>query len=103
MILPLMANKKTVVSEVASAFGAAAARVENLKPKRSAGLKHSKAPVAVPEAAALVPVLPEQRQIAHEEIAQVAFLYWEARGFQGGSQEEDWLCAEHEVLNRRRA
>lgn len=32
-----------------------------------------------------------------EEIAQVAYLYWEARGYQGGSAEEDWLRAEREL------
>ncbi len=93
-----MANKKNVVSEVASAFGAAAARVENLKSKRPSVAKHSKASVTFPEA-----IVPAQAVSEQEEIAQVAYLYSEARGFQGGSQEEDWLRAEQEVRNRRRA
>jgi hypothetical protein len=35
-----------------------------------------------------------------ERIALLAYSYWEARGRQGGSPEEDWLRAESEVLNR---
>jgi len=32
-----------------------------------------------------------------DEVAQLAYSYWEARGFQGGSSEEDWLRAEQEL------
>jgi hypothetical protein len=32
-----------------------------------------------------------------EEIAQLAYCYWEARGYQGGSSEHDWLRAEQEL------
>jgi hypothetical protein len=38
---------------------------------------------------------------SHEDIAVIAYSYWEARGFQGGSPEEDWLRAEQEMLSRR--
>ena len=34
---------------------------------------------------------------AFDEIAQLAYSYWEARGYQGGSPEEDWLRAEQEL------
>ena len=37
-----------------------------------------------------------------DEIAKVAFSYWEARGCQGGSPEEDWARAEQEVHSRRK-
>jgi hypothetical protein len=30
----------------------------------------------------------------------LAYLYWEARGCQGGSPEEDWLRAERELIAR---
>ena len=39
---------------------------------------------------------------AHDEIAKLAFSYWEARGCQGGSPEEDWARAEQEVRSRRK-
>jgi len=35
-----------------------------------------------------------------EEIARLAFSYWEARGYQGGSADEDWLRAEQELRSR---
>jgi hypothetical protein len=35
--------------------------------------------------------------IDRETIALLAYSYWEARGFLGGSPEEDWLKAEREL------
>jgi Protein of unknown function (DUF2934) len=40
------------------------------------------------------------RTPTHEEIAALAYSYWEARGRQHGSALQDWLRAEDE-LNRR--
>ncbi|HCC57342.1 MAG TPA: hypothetical protein DEQ47_08765 [Solibacterales bacterium] len=37
---------------------------------------------------------------AHQQIAKIAYGYWAARGFQGGSQSEDWLRAEQEYYGR---
>lgn len=87
--------KKTIVTEVASALGAAVARVETLKPKRSTGTKHSKAK-SVPEP--LVGGVAEPTVfVGHDEIARTAYLYWEARGGRGGSADEDWIAAEREL------
>ena len=36
---------------------------------------------------------------AEELIARLAYSYWEARGCQGGSAEEDWLRAERELIS----
>ena len=36
--------------------------------------------------------------VTHEAIAQLAYSYWEARGCQGGSPDQDWLRAEKELL-----
>lgn len=91
-----MTKKTTVANEVASALGAVAARVENLKPKRTTA-KHTKAKSAAqPIAAQAVPAMLDK-----EEVALEAYLYSEARGFRGGSQEEDWFRAEVEVRSRR--
>ena len=38
-------------------------------------------------------------ELESEAIAQLAYLYWEARGCQGGSPDEDWLRAEQELRN----
>ena len=37
----------------------------------------------------------------HEEVAQLAYHYWEARGRPLGSPEEDWFRAEQDVLMER--
>ncbi len=38
-----------------------------------------------------------------DEIASLAYSYWESRGRQGGSAEDDWLRAERELRRRRAA
>ena len=38
--------------------------------------------------------------LSQEEIAAVAFSYWQERGCQGGSAEEDWLHAEQELKGK---
>jgi hypothetical protein len=55
---------------------------------------------AVPASTAAAPAVYEPN---HEEIALLAFLYWESRGGQGGSAEEDWLRAEQELRVRAAA
>ncbi|MCC7497268.1 MAG: DUF2934 domain-containing protein [Bryobacterales bacterium] len=35
-----------------------------------------------------------------DDVARLAYQYWETRGRQGGSAEEDWLRAERELFNR---
>jgi hypothetical protein len=45
-------------------------------------------------------VAPETAAPAAEQIAHLAYSYWEARGYQGGSPEEDWLRAEQELLTQ---
>ena len=37
----------------------------------------------------------------HDEIARLAYSYWEARGGREGSALEDWLRAERELSRRR--
>ena len=38
---------------------------------------------------------------SHEEIARLAYAYWESRGRQHGSPEDDWYRAESELQHRR--
>ena len=38
--------------------------------------------------------------VAHEDIARLAYSFWEARGRQVGSPEEDWFRAEQELESR---
>lgn len=41
--------------------------------------------------------------VDREAIAGLAYSYWEARGYSGGSAEEDWLRAERELRRGRAA
>jgi hypothetical protein len=54
------------------------------------------APV-IPEPAETRPAIPEGAEERGEAIARLAYSYWEARGCQGGSPEEDWFRAEQEL------
>ena len=36
-------------------------------------------------------------QAVEEAVAKLAYSYWESRGGQGGSAEQDWLRAEAEI------
>ena len=92
---------------------------KSLKQKR--GLKMAKkveSPLAENESVAvalLEPPLPEDESIevailevepvgaespSHDEIAVLAYSYWEARGCQGGSPDEDWFRAERELRSQ---
>jgi hypothetical protein len=121
-----MAKKQTIASEIGSALGAVAARAEQLiannttkkttKPaaKRTAAAKHSttapKKATAKTEAKAVAEkqVAPVEEAaivsgvivISQEAIAEQAYLYWEARGFQGGDPVSDWIRAEEELKQR---
>lgn len=74
----------------ASAAGSSAKRRAS-RPKESA----SETPSAKP-----VPATASEA-IDHQAIARLAYSYWAARGFNGGSAEEDWLRAEREIRTGR--
>ena len=38
---------------------------------------------------------------AEQQIARLAYSYWEARGGKGGSPWEDWFRAEQELLRKK--
>jgi hypothetical protein len=52
------------------------------------------------------PVVPERRTVtlrrtpSHQEIADLAYSHWEARGKPHGSPAEDWLRAERDLRQR---
>ena len=79
-----------------SSTGAAPARRNSASPRRAARpvtVEVSSAPKAAPEVLAAAPA-----DTFQEAVARLAHSYWEARGFVGGSPEEDWLRAEQELL-----
>jgi hypothetical protein len=54
-----------------------------------------------PQVRALSIQSPLQEGVSYRErIALLAYSYWEARGYQGGSPEEDWYRAEREVSSQ---
>jgi hypothetical protein len=58
-------------------------------------------PAIHPEDAAGIPVPTRTfAEPSHEQIAALAYSYWEARGCQGGSPEADWLRAQEELRGR---
>ena len=70
-------------------------------------LKRTRKPSSAQAAAKAVqdsPTLPKTQSdvspriaLDSEEVARLAFSYWESRGCRGGSPEEDWYRAEKEL------
>jgi hypothetical protein len=88
-----MATKRSTSSEPVVSSGAAPARAKSTVTRQlgNSAVKRSKSAIAPSSAATQTP------SPALDEIAQRAYFYWEARGYQGGSSEEDWLRAEQEL------
>lgn len=90
-----MATKRSTSPEPVASSGAAPARAKSTvtaKHRNSAVKERSKSAIA-PSSAAAAPV----SKPVFEDVAQLAYSYWEARGYQGGSSEQDWLRAEQEL------
>jgi hypothetical protein len=57
-------------------------------------VKYSASPAEKPLESAATAAVCEPSQ---DEIARLAYSYWEARGYAGGSSEEDWLRAQRKL------
>ncbi len=107
----IMPKKQPITKTTASS--AAAARSAPARATRVTSVKHSKpqgveAPVeeiAVPVAATAVPPVAVAQPSAdpQEAIAKIAYGYWAARGYAGGTAHDDWIRAEAEYLSGSRA
>src|SRR5450432_3661417 len=86
-----MATKRSTSSEPVVSSGAAPARAKNTVTR-----KHRNSPVTERSESAIAPLSAaiETPRPTLNDIALLAYSYWEERGFQGGSSEEDWLRAE---------
>lgn len=96
-----MARKK-IESEFVVSSSAAPARRRTVRRTKTAVVVESSAT----QLAAAETVTPEpaaQVRPTHAEIARLAYSYWESRGYQGGSPEEDWTRAEAELSGRASA
>ena len=93
-----MAQKQKSEKEVVLSAGAAAAPI-----RKSAGTR-TKSATASPRKKHSAPQIQAPlvtvTEPGHDEIAALAYSYWEARGQQGGSPEEDWLRAEQQLRAR---
>jgi hypothetical protein len=91
-----MARKRKIDSEPVGSAGGAM-----VQPRRSsAGAirpKHFTVPSETLSPSEFQAKTVKQPEPSREEIARLAYAYWESRGRQGGSSEEDWLRAEREL------
>jgi hypothetical protein len=74
------------------------AATEVVSKPRVKTVKHSKAAPVVQAVVEETAIVEAAGQTGYEKIAKIAYGYWEARGFQPGSPEQDWLRAEQEYL-----
>jgi hypothetical protein len=95
-----MPKKQSIATSAAA--GAAPVRAAKPRTTRSATAKHSKAQIADPvtESSEITIAATGFSEDRHEEIAKLAYSFWEARGYEHGHEKEDWLRAEMECLNR---
>jgi hypothetical protein len=95
-----MARKRISEPEIAVSQGAGASPVR----RKTAVTRKKHTPAisvaeSLPEPALAVVATSHTTtyQPSHEDVAALAYSYWVARGYTGGSAEEDWLRAEREL------
>jgi hypothetical protein len=99
-----MSKKRTNASEPTLSGGATPARARKHAPaKHTSAAAAESSPSIVPAAitATKAETIISNSIVTSDAIAKLAYSYWEARGYQGGSPEEDWLHAERELLGIR--
>jgi hypothetical protein len=89
---------------VVSSAAAAPARRKSVSTKRVSRptvVELASSPVSEPEVLSVAAVAAASETPAEsyqDAVARLAYSYWAARGYQGGSPEADWLRAEQELL-----
>jgi hypothetical protein len=94
-----VAKKRNNVESSGSAGATAAAGAARARIVRPAEAKSPKTPETRKTAAADTSVFTSEG----DEIARLAYFYWQERGRPSGTGEEDWFRAEQEVRSRRKA
>lgn len=97
-----MASKRVSESKVVVTPGTAQkSSVRKSTTKRTTrtakAVETSSVSAAEPETVASPVVVNAAEKPSQETIAALAYSYWVARGYEGGSPEEDWLRAEQEL------
>ena len=93
-----MPRKPATINDSSTAAGAARAAAP--KTPRVKSSRHASKPASETSVPDLDPDAPATNGDAREEIAKIAYGYWEARGFCGGDPVEDWVRAENEYRQR---
>jgi DUF2934 family protein len=98
-----MPRRKSVEAETAPAVAAPNAAepkptVRKTASRANASAAHKHHPKTKVEAVVETPVGQPVVNVSHDAIARLAYSYWEARGRQDGSSEQDWFRAESELL-----
>lgn len=109
-----MAKKASVKPEAPAAAQSAAAAAPAPAPAKKTRTRHTKSEPA--EAGAIRKPAPRTSakpaveetapstavviDLSREEVACLAYSYWESRGYQGGSPIEDWIRAENELREK---
>jgi hypothetical protein len=100
-----MTRKRTSEKDLVVSAAGAAAPARRKSGARPRGQRDAE-PVLAPLAAAVAEtevvglqagVVTSVYTPTYDEIAKLAYSYWQARGCQGGSPEEDWARAEQEL------
>ena len=95
-----MPKKTTTASEPIVSSGAAPARTRKHAPAKRTASAVETSPSITPTTATIAETTLTNSVVTSDEISKLAYSYWEARGYQGGSPEEDWLRAEQELAGR---
>jgi hypothetical protein len=103
-----MPSKRNIGSEPVVSGGAVPTRGTNRVTRKHKTAPAAETPETVIKTSAAEPSTLSSaespaRTPAFEEIARLAYSYWEARGYLGGSPEEDWLRAETELRSAQLA
>jgi hypothetical protein len=95
-----MPKKNTTASEPIVSSGAQPVRVRKHAPaKRTSAAAVEPSSSIAPTAITTIEadITSSYSVVTFDEIAKLAYSYWEARGCQGGTPDEDWLRAEREL------
>jgi len=95
-----MATKRTTASDPVVSSGTAPARAKTKVTRKHSSASAQEASVNLAVSEDQPVAAPPESGPTFEAIAQLAYSYWEGRGYQAGSPEEDWLRAEQELSSR---
>jgi hypothetical protein len=91
-----MTSKRTNKTDTLSAGG-------SVRRSRGSGATHSRKPGTTMTTSSETESVDMAGQVDTEAIARLAYSYWEARGGVGGTPEDDWFRAEHELVTLNRS